>query len=155
MTTEAFSKPNQKLLRIMIADDNPHDFYLLKRAAQKAKVNCEFEWIENGQQVLDRLKQTAKLAAMRKAKKPHVVLLDLNMPGISGRATLKQIREDQDISDVPIVIFSTSKTPEDIKNAYSRGVSAFVTKPFDYQDYIHFIQDFYNYWVKYVQLAYP
>ncbi|MGH7999355.1 MAG: response regulator, partial [Brasilonema sp.] len=82
------------------------------------------------------------------APRPSVILLDLNLPGTDGRDVLEQLKQDQNLKEIPIVIFTTSSNPKDVELCYEKGANGYLIKPFDSCELEKTIQAFVNYWLE-------
>src|SRR5687767_2811945 len=118
---------DQKNIHILFSDDDPDDALLFTRAVDILDRPVLLSFAEDGRQLLKFLdKQTL----------PDLVFLDLNMPFKSGLECLKEIRESRKFDKLPIVVYTTSKSPEDINNCYKLGANLYVVKPFAFEDII-------------------
>jgi len=132
---------------ILIADDDADDRYLTKAAFEENATNCEINFVEDGDEVFDFLYSRGKFAS-DKAKMPSLILLDLNMPKKDGRQVLDEIKKSPSLKHIPIIIFTTSKSPEDVRQVYGMGASSFITKPTSFEDLQEVARNIENYWVK-------
>jgi CheY-like chemotaxis protein len=134
---------NNLTINILIADDDPDDRILLKEAFdENFKLNIDF--VENGEELTDYLFGRGKYTL--KTKLPSLILLDLNMPRKDGREALKEIKSTEKLRRIPILIFSTSKSEEDIKATYDLGVNSFITKPPTFDELIEVTKTIGKYW---------
>ena len=108
---------------IIIVDDDIDDREILKDAFLMSKKETEFLMFENGDQLLDYLKSLPVSSA------PSLIMLDLNMPGIDGRDTLKEIKSNKKFQSLPVVVFTTSSSPKDKQMVYEAGANCYVIKP--------------------------
>ncbi|WP_207491802.1 response regulator [Aridibaculum aurantiacum] len=116
-----------KYLRILVADDDVEDVQLVKESLLENQVKADVNEVDNGQALLETLRSTT---SNNKAKlKPHLIIMDINMPRKNGFETLKELKADEDLRSIPVVIFTTSKAAGDIKLAYELGANCFITKP--------------------------
>ncbi|MEO6758319.1 MAG: response regulator [Saprospiraceae bacterium] len=140
-------RPNKAhTLLILIADDDPDDRYLTKAAFEENSSNCEIDFVEDGNEVFDFLYSRGKFATT-KTKMPSLILLDLNMPKKDGRQVLDEIKKAPALKHIPIIIFTTSKSPEDIRQVYGMGASSFITKPTSFEGLQEVARNIENYWV--------
>lgn len=117
----------RKNLRILVADDDLEDIQLVKESLLENQLTVDVNDVENGQELLEVLRTKPVPATSR--QKPHLIIMDINMPRKNGFETLKELKEDKDLRGIPVVIFSTSKAPADIKKAYELGANCFISKP--------------------------
>src|SRR5690606_16488941 len=110
--------------------------------------------VEDGEELIDYLKQRGKYKDVA-TPRPGMILLDLNMPRKDGRETLKEIKADPDLKDIPVVIFTTSKAEEDVFRSYQLGSNSFITKPVTFEKLVRVIGALGTYWFKIVKLPQP
>lgn len=140
-------------ITILICDDDEDDRMLTQQALADAHVANALRFVENGEQLLDYLYQRGEFGGeLGKAPRPGLILLDLNMPTMDGREALKVIKEDPAISDIPIVVLSTSSLDEDIIRSYQLGVNSFITKPVTFSGLVEAMNVLGRYWLEIVEL---
>ena len=132
---------------ILIADDDADDRYLTKAAFEENDTHCEIDFVEDGDEVFDFLYSRGKFAHSRSGL-PSLILLDLNMPKKDGRQVLDEIKKAPSLKHIPIIIFTTSKSPEDVRQVYGMGASSFITKPTSFEDLQEVARNIETYWVK-------
>ncbi len=145
------SKPNENAIVILMADDDDDDFMLTKKALKESKLLNELIRVEDGEELIDYLKQRGKYEGAD-TKRPGVILLDLNMPRMDGREALREIKSDENLRDIPVVVFTTSKAEEDIYKTYQLGVNSFITKPVTFENLTKVMRALGNYWFEIVEL---
>lgn len=138
---------------ILMADDDDDDYLLTQKALKESKLLNKLYRVKDGEELLEYLKGTGTYegAAMSEGR-PGVILLDLNMPRKDGREALREIKSDPELSDIPIVVFTTSKAEEDIYRSYKLGVNSFITKPVTFENLIQVMQTLGKYWFEIVEL---
>lgn len=124
--------------KIMLIEDDYVDALTIKRAFRDIKVENELIIAEDGEKALEMLKTMEEY--------PQVIILDLNMPKLSGVEFLKIIKKDDDLSIIPVVIMTTSKEDEDKLNCYKNGISGYIEKPIDYNEFLEILKIVYDYW---------
>ena len=102
---------NSKIARLLLVEDDEDDILLTKRALKKGRIVVDLDVVRNGQEALEYLRKPNQY---QDALRPDVILLDLNMPVMSGHETLRQIRSDDNLCDIPVIILSTSSAEKDI-----------------------------------------
>ena len=122
------SSPKSVLLAI---EDSEQDYEMIRRAVQKSSVSCDLHHCETGEEALQFLRYQGIHQNRQQLGQPALILLDLNLPGTDGREILSQIKQDPQLKQIPVVIFSTSSSPKDIAECYQRGANAYVIKPMD------------------------
>lgn len=118
---------------ILIADDDPNDRFLIGKLIKEGGVDQFLVYAQDGHEVLDCLHERGKFIN-RPPGPPAVIILDHQMPGVSGLEILRRIRSDPDFELVPIVMHSGQMLPADVRQAYRLGANAYVEKPVDYQE---------------------
>jgi two-component system, chemotaxis family, response regulator Rcp1 len=114
--------------RILVAEDNPADVYLLREAFNVAGEEIEILVVSDGEQALEYVQRQGRFG---NAVVPDLVVLDLNLPKSDGGDVLRCIRETPAYADVPVVVLTSSDSPRDRKTAESLGANCFITKPSD------------------------
>jgi len=133
--------PATTLRRVLIAEDDPNDRRLILRALRKAGLDAGLDFVDDGQAVLDQLRQPEQSA------RPVVVLLDIKMPRLSGLEALKQIREDPALRLLPVVMLTSSREANDLRLAYSLGANGFVVKPTGFEQFVESVERTLRFWM--------
>lgn len=144
-------KEARKLPVILMADDDPDDRMLAKEALAENRLANELHFVEDGEELIDYLKQKGKYNADN-APKPGLVLLDLNMPKMDGREALKIIKNDSNLRKIPVIVLTTSKAEADILKSYELGVNSFITKPVTFDELVEVTRQIGRYWFGIVEL---
>ena len=118
---------------ILIADDDPNDRFLIGRLIKEGAVDQEVVYAQDGHEVFDSLHQRGRYVD-RPPGPPGVVILDHQMPGVSGLEILRRIRGDPRFDLIPVVMHSGQMLPNEVRQAYRLGANAYVEKPVNYQD---------------------
>lgn len=138
---------------ILIADDDEDDRLLTKQALEEAHLSNDVRFVEDGEQLMDYLRRRGAYTGENgKAPRPGLILLDLNMPKKDGRECLREIKADDDLRDIPIVVLSTSREEEDIARSYQLGVNSFIAKPVTFSGLVDALQVMGRYWFELVEL---
>jgi CheY-like chemotaxis protein len=132
---------------ILLIEDNPSDIGLTQRALAKARIANEMVVAEDGEEALDYLWGTGVHAGRDASELPAVILLDLNLPGISGLEVLRRIRGDVRTRRVPVVILTTSTENQDVAAGYDFGVNSYVRKPVDFNQFAAAVEQLGLYWL--------
>jgi len=135
---------------ILMADDDDDDYLLTKKALGESKLLNTLIRVKDGEELLDYLHGRGRF--VKRAVRPSVILLDLNMPRKDGRESLKEIKSDPSLNDIPVVIFTTSKAEEDIIRSYRLGGNSFITKPVTFRKLITVMKTLGKYWFEIVEL---
>src|SRR5437588_10229871 len=137
---------------ILMADDDEDDILLAQKALKKGRLLNTLYSVQDGEELLDYLLHRGAYTDVTTAPRPGIILLDLNMPKKDGREALKEIKSHQELKDIPIVVFTTSKAEEDIYRSYKLGVNSFITKPVTFERLIEVMQMIGKYWFEIVTL---
>jgi CheY-like chemotaxis protein len=137
---------------ILLAEDDPDDQYLIGEAIDESHLGVRLYIVKDGEELLDYLRRQGKYRDVEAWPRPALILLDLNMPRKDGREALEEIKEDEDLRRIPIIVLTTSKAEEDLVNTYNLGVSGFITKPASFSDLRNVIKSLGAYWLKVVTL---
>lgn len=143
---------DRKSIVIMMADDDPDDRSMTKEALEENFLLNELRFTEDGAELMDYLKRRGKYSNPESSPRPGVILLDLNMPKKDGRECLREIKSDDDLKSIPVIVLTTSKAEEDILRTYDLGVNSFVTKPVTFMELVEVMKNLGNYWFDIVQL---
>ena len=131
-------------LDILLVEDNEGDVEMTRRALKRAQPLVRLSIANNGDQGLDALNQTGKYA---EAARPDLILLDINMPRMDGKTFLGIVKSSEPFKGIPIVMFTSSDSPNDVRECFEKQASAYVVKPFDgtlYADRLREVVNFYG-----------
>jgi two-component system, response regulator len=132
---------------ILLVEDNEDDEVLTLRALRKHNIANEVVVARDGVEALDYLFGTGPHAGRDTALQPQVVLLDLNLPRISGHDVLKRVRADSRTKHVPVVILTSSNEDEDVMQSYSNGANAYVRKPVEFGEFSQAVKTLGMFWL--------
>ena len=141
-----------KTIPILMADDDPDDRFLVREAFEASCLANPLLFVENGQELLDYLRQEGQYHPPEPAPRPGLILLDLNMPGKDGREALQEIKADPDLRRIPVVVLTTSQAEEDVYRTYDLGVAGFITKPVSFDGLVEIVKGLNRYWFEIVEL---
>jgi CheY-like chemotaxis protein len=133
---------------LLIVEDSNEDFETLQRFLRRSSLTIPIYRCENGDQALAFLFQTGEYAAPEIAPRPGLIVLDLNLPGTDGREVLYQIKRDERLKLIPVVVFTTSSNPKDVQDCYQYGANSYITKPINFTKLKLDIQAIVNYWLE-------
>ncbi|MGR6319196.1 response regulator [Micromonospora soli] len=119
-------------VRILVVDDDPGDVLMIEEALADSDVDKVIDVVGDGQEAIEFLRREGR---HREAQRPDVILLDLNMPRMDGRQVLGEVKRDEDLRTIPIVVLTTSNADTDILGSYTLQANAYVTKPIDLDDF--------------------
>lgn len=126
---------------ILMADDDADDRFLVQAAFEDNKIQQNILFFEDGEQLVDYLTNEKNTTPAR------FILLDLNMPKRDGRDVLKTLKNNAKLSQIPVIVFSTSKAPDDINSSYQLGANSYVVKPSSYEHLKEVIQKISDFWL--------
>jgi len=138
-----------KPIEILLVEDNPGDVDLAREALETGKVHNTLSVVGDGEAAMAFLRRQGKYAG---APRPDLVLLDLNLPKKDGREVLNEIKSDEDLKRIPVVILTTSRAEEDILKTYNLHANCFITKPIELNDFIKVVQAIEDFWLTIVKL---
>lgn len=128
-----------KLAQILLVEDNQDDYEATLRSLKKNHLLNPVHWCKTGQDALEYLQK-------KDAKRPSLILLDLNMPGIDGRQVLQKIKGDENLKFIPVVILTTSADSKDVDQCYSLGASTYIQKPVSFEGLTEAVRTMKDYW---------
>jgi two-component system, chemotaxis family, response regulator Rcp1 len=140
---------NNRPVEILLVEDNPGDERLTREALKEGKVYNNLHWVKDGVEAMAFLRREGKYGAV---PRPDIVLLDLNLPKKDGREVLKEIKDDESLRRIPVVVLTTSKAEEDIIRTYNLHANAYVTKPVDLAQFLKVIRSIEQFWLAVVTL---
>jgi two-component system, chemotaxis family, response regulator Rcp1 len=139
-------------VEILLVEDNPGDVRLTQEALRDAKVRNRIQVAEDGVEALALLRREGKYAG---AVRPDLILLDLNLPKKGGREVLEEIKGDETLRHIPVVILTTSQAEQDILESYRLRANAYVTKPVDLEQFLRVVRSIEQFWLEIVKLSRP
>ncbi len=143
---------NWRAAKILLVEDNPGDARLTLEAFKDRKMINHFAVIGDGVEALAYLRQEGKYAS---AETPDLILLDLNLPKMDGRQVLAEIKSDERLRKIPVVVLTTSASHDDISQAYNSHANCYLTKPVDLDQFLKVVQSIENFWFSLVKLPSP
>lgn len=138
-----------KRIEILLVEDNEGDVGLVEEVFQEAKIRNKLHVAEDGEEAMLFLRKEGKFSDV---PCPDIILLDLNLPVKDGREVLKEIKEDNELRRIPVVILTTSKAEEDILKSYDLHANSYITKPVDFDQFIKVIESIEDFWLDVVKL---
>ena len=136
-------------VQILLVDDDPVDVRLTQEALREGKVFASIESVFDGVEAMAYLRREGPYG---KARKPDLILLDLNMPRKDGREVLSEIKSDPALRHIPVVILTTSSADQDVIKTYDLGANAYVVKPVDLDQLVTIVQKIEEFWFTIVKL---
>jgi CheY-like chemotaxis protein len=146
------AKPKKSVV-VLIAEDDEDDFMLAKDVFQECCPHVDLRWVRDGEELMDYLMHRGKFTGSSEvSQRPALILLDLNMPKKDGREVLKEIKSQQDLRRIPVVVLTTSNAEADIVYSYDLGVNSFIRKPIGFTQFVDVMKVFDRYWFDIVRL---
>ena len=142
------TKKMKKKSVILIADDDSDDCYLMRLAFEECKIENPIIFFHSGLDIVEYVNQHEVI----KEKSIGLIILDLNMPKMDGKETLSNLKCHPSWRKIPVVVMTTSKTPEDINQCYNLGASSYITKPSSYDDLNFTIKTMVKLWLNHANL---
>jgi len=140
---------NGKAVEILLVEDNPGDARLAQEALYESKFRNNLHTVPDGVEAMDFLHKKGKYAD---AKTPDLILLDLNLPRKDGREVLAEIKEEEHLKMIPVVILTTSSSEEDILKTYNLHANCYITKPIDLDQFMKVVKSIEDFWITIVRL---
>jgi len=134
---------------ILLVEDNPGDVRLTREALREGPVPANLSVVADGEEALAFLRRQGQYAA---APRPDLILLDLNLPRMSGREVLAAVKADAKLRRVPVVVLTSSQAEPDVQASYDLGANCYVTKPVDYDRFIRAVRTVEDFWLTVVKL---
>jgi CheY-like chemotaxis protein len=134
-------------VEILLVEDNPTDAELCIRALKKHHLTNSLVWVKDGAEALDFLFARASFSDRQKMHPPKVMLLDLRLPKVDGLEVLRQIRADEGLKTLPVVILSSFKEDRDVAEGYRLGANSYVSKPVEFDEFASAVAQLGLYWL--------
>ncbi len=138
-----------KPANVLLVEDNKDDVELTLEALKDSRVRMEFDVVSNGRSAMTYLRGEGEYTHK---PRPDLILLDLNLPLMDGREVLGEIRKDPNLTDIPIVVLTTSEDESDILKAYQLHANCYITKPVDFLQFTQIIKQIEGFWLQLVKL---
>ena len=134
-------------VEIILVEDNPHEAELAIRSLKKNHLANNLIHLDDGADALDFIFSKGKYESRERLPRPKLILLDLNLPKVSGIEILKQIKSNELTKAIPVVIMTSSKEEKDIIDSYHYGVNSYLVKPVSFETFTKAIKDLGFYWL--------
>ena len=131
-------------IEILLVEDNPGDVRLTREALKEGKVYSNLHTVKDGVEAMEFLRRQGRYSSV---PRPDIILLDLNLPKKDGREVLQEIKADDSLKRIPVVVLTTSKAEEDVFRSYSLHANCYVTKPVDLEKFIKVVQSIDRFWL--------
>lgn len=137
------------LIDILLVEDSEGDARLAREALRDSKIRNALHHVWDGEEAIDFLRRRGK---HQRAPRPDVILLDLNLPRKDGREVLAEIKADEDLKRIPVVILTVSSDEADIYRAYNLHANCYITKPLDLGQFLKVVRSIEDFWLTIVKL---
>jgi chemotaxis family two-component system response regulator Rcp1 len=138
-----------RVIEILLVEDNPGDVRLTREALREGKVLNNLNVVTDGQEAVEFLRREGEYGNV---PRPDLILLDLNLPKKDGREVLAEIKADESLRRIPIVVLTTSQAEKDVIQTYNLGVNCYITKPVDLDQFIYVVKSIEEFWLTVVTL---
>jgi DNA-binding response OmpR family regulator len=136
-------------IEILLVEDSPSDAEFTNEALKEAKVRNHLSIVEDGVQAMEFLRRQGRYS---NAPRPDLIMLDLNLPRKDGREVLAELKADDKLKMIPVVVLTTSRAEEDIIRAYKLHANCYITKPVDFQQFLTVVRSIESFWLFVVTL---
>jgi two-component system, chemotaxis family, response regulator Rcp1 len=136
-------------IEILLIEDSPSDTELAVEALKGGKICNSLSIVDNGVEALEFLRRQGRHAA---APRPDLILLDLNLPRKDGREVLAELKADESLRTIPVVVLTTSQAERDVLHVYKLNGNCYITKPLDFKQFIEVVRAISNFWLTVVTL---
>lgn len=143
---------HRKRVLILMADDDEDDRLITRDALGQAAPGSDIAFVQDGVELMDYLCRRGRFKNPASSPRPELILLDLNMPRKGGREALEEIKDDEELRRIPVVILTTSEAEEDIVSTYNLGANSYITKPVRFEGLVEAMASLSQYWFQTVKL---
>ena len=143
------AKKQSRAVEVLLVEDNPADVRLTQEALKDGRVMVNLTVASDGVEAIDILKRAGPHTTK---PRPDLILLDLNLPRKNGREVLEEIKADDDLKRIPVIVMTTSKAEQDIYKAYNLNANCYVTKPVDLDEFLNVVRSIEDFWLTIVTL---
>lgn len=133
---------SSKIVRMLVIEDSPSDVRLLEEAVKENNIQCEMVVAHDGVEGLAHLRMVAE----GKVARPDIVILDLNLPLKNGREVLAEIKSSSALKQIPVVVMTSSRSEDDVNEAYTLNANCFISKPYNLDEYIEILRSIEEFW---------
>lgn len=136
-------------VEILLVEDDPGDIELIKETISSSKLKINLQIVNDGSKAISYLKKQGQYSDKTE---PDLVILDLNLPLKNGMEVLKEVKSDEDIKHIPIIVMTTSDQDSDVLKSYKLGANSYVTKPMGIEQFSHIVNTIEDFWLTIVKL---
>ncbi len=139
-----------KLVDILLIEDNPGDVRMTQEVLKESNILNKMYAVGDGVEAMAFLRQEGKYAD---APRPDIILLDLNLPRKDGHEVLAEVKSDDDLKRIPVVVLTISEAEDDILKSYDLHGNCYITKPIDFREFIKVVKSIEDFWLTIVKLS--
>jgi CheY-like chemotaxis protein len=143
------SVEDEEPVEILLAEDNPNDVEMTRRAFDEGKFLNNLHVVNNGIEAMSFLRQEGEYT---EKPRPDIILLDLEMPQKDGKEVLEDLEDNPELSPIPVIVLTSSEAEQDVLESYRHNANAYMTKPVGYKDFQETVRDVESFWFKLVKL---
>jgi len=136
-------------IQVLLVEDNPADADLMRETIEASKLRLDLSTVKDGVEAIQYLRGEGPFA---NAKRPDLILLDLNLPRMNGRQVLASVKSDADLRGIPVVVLTSSSAEQDIVQSYNLGANCYVIKPVDLKAFQAIVKQVESFWFTVVKL---
>ncbi len=137
----------RKEVNVLLVEDNPDHAELSMKALKDGNLLNQIYWVKDGEEALDFVYRRGLYAEPAKSPRPELILLDIRLPKVDGHEVLRQIKTDESLRSIPVVMMTTSEREDEIRQSYQAGANSFVSKPIRFADFVERVKTVKLYWV--------
>ena len=134
-------------VEILLVEDNPKDAEMTQRALRKHNLGNKVHWVKDGAEALDYAFCRGEYSDRSPGRPPRLILLDIKMPKVDGIEVLRQIKGDEKMRGVPVVVMTSSNEERDVVDSYRLGVNSYIVKPIEFPAFLEVVAKIGLYWV--------
>ncbi len=142
-------------VKILLVEDHLQDIEITRRAFAKGKVKNELIVVRDGEEALDYLHRRGRYQDPALSPRPGMILLDLNLPKIGGMEVLQEIKRDEVLRTIPVIVLTASPREEDVTRSYDLGVNTYIQKPVEFDNFMRVVNAVQEYWIIIASLPPP
>lgn len=139
-----------KNIHVLLVEDNPGDAELTRQALASSRISIDLAVVDDGEKALRYLRREGGYAA---AARPDLLLLDLNLPKLSGEEVLRELKADPEFRSLPVVILTSSEAENEISRCYAEGANCYVVKPVEFSSFMDVVSSIERFWFSVARLS--
>ena len=138
---------NFQPVKILLVEDNVQDIEITQRAFAKGRVRNELTVVRDGEEAIEYLYHRGRYQDPATSPRPGMILLDLNLPKVGGLEVLQQIKKDDQLKQIPVIVLTVSQREEDVVRSYDLGVNTYIQKPVEFDNFMRVVNAVHEYWI--------